>query len=65
MSLYLIPFACEYSVNQKCHFLIRQVHGSGSLREPYHLQHLFLSSVAIKGATLVLRIVQSFCQTEL
>ena len=37
MSLYVIPFACEYSVNKKCHFLIRQDHGSGSLREPYQV----------------------------
>ena len=48
MSLYVIPFAREYSVNQKCHFLVRQDHGSGSLREPYHLQHWFCLPLQLK-----------------
>ena len=30
--------ACNCSANLKCHFLIRQDHGFGSLCEPYQLQ---------------------------
>ena len=61
MSLNVIPFACEYSVNKK-------VPLSDQARPRFWFSTfaaLVLSSVAIKGATLVSRMVQSFCETEL
>ena len=58
-SCLVIPFAfynltaCDFSVNHKCHFLIRQDHEFGSLCEPYQFQRWLCVPLQLKEQHLL------------